>query len=227
MSSTDRNYAQLNPFRYRGYFYDVETGYYYLQTRYYNPEWGRFLNADGYINANGNILGYNMFAYCNNNPVMYVDPKGTCALIAVVLVAVVIVVVTTMPSKDEHYSRNDNNKTPDEEDIKSIVNGENLDWVSVDEKYNAYHKFTNGSQGDEAKYNKKYMSPDGKYEVIICYDPDQVSSPYVVTDPNNMGTYNYGPGVGINHFLKDVLPYWIWGNSEDDTTTFWQRVVGN
>ena len=135
----------------------TETGYYYLQTRYYNPEWGRFINADGYINANGDILGYNMFAYCSNNPVMYVDPKGTCALIAVVLVAVVIVVVTTMPSKDEHYSRNDNNKTPDEEDIKSIVNGENLDWVSVDEKYNAYHKFTNGSQGDEAKYNKNLL----------------------------------------------------------------------
>ena len=227
VSAADRANVELNPFRYRGYYYDSETGYYYLQTRYYNPEWGRFLNADGYVNANGDILGYNMFAYCSNNPVMYVDPKGTCALIAVVLVAAVIVVVTTMPSKDEHYSRNDNNKTPDEEDIKSIVNGENLDWVSVDEKYNAYHKFTNGSQGDEAKYNKKYMSPDGKYEVIICYDPDQVSSPYVVTDPNNMGTYNYGPGVGINHFLKDVLPYWIWGNSEDDTTTFWQRVVGN
>ena len=76
VSSTDRSYAQLNPFRYRGYYYDVETGYYYLQTRYYNPEWGRFLNADGYINANGDILGYNMFAYCGNNPVMGYDPTG-------------------------------------------------------------------------------------------------------------------------------------------------------
>ena len=55
----------------------TETGYYYLQTRYYNPEWGRFLNADGYINANGDILGYNMFAYCGNNPVMGYDPEGT------------------------------------------------------------------------------------------------------------------------------------------------------
>ena len=67
---------EYNPFRYRGYYYDIETKYYYLQTRYYNPEWGRFLNADGYLNANGDILGYNMFAYCSNNPISFNDPIG-------------------------------------------------------------------------------------------------------------------------------------------------------
>ena len=76
VSAIDRDNVELNSFRYRGYYYDSETGYYYLQTRYYNPEWGRFLNADGYINANGDILGYNMFAYCGNNPVMGYDPTG-------------------------------------------------------------------------------------------------------------------------------------------------------
>ena len=76
VSAADKANAELNPFRYRGYYYDSETGYYYLQTRYYNPEWGRFINADGYINANGDILGYNMFAYCSNNPVNNVDPSG-------------------------------------------------------------------------------------------------------------------------------------------------------
>jgi len=75
-AQADKANAELNPFRYRGYYYDSETGYYYLQTRYYNPEWGRFINADGYINANGDILGYNMFAYCSNNPVMGYDPTG-------------------------------------------------------------------------------------------------------------------------------------------------------
>ena len=42
----DKVVAFYNPFRYRGYYYDYETGFYYLQSRYYNPEWGRFLNAD-------------------------------------------------------------------------------------------------------------------------------------------------------------------------------------
>ena len=68
--------GQYNPFRYRGYYYDTETGFYYLNSRYYDPQAGRFINADGIIGANGGIMGYNMFAYCSNNPVMFVDPLG-------------------------------------------------------------------------------------------------------------------------------------------------------
>jgi len=70
-----------NPFRYRGYYYDTETGFYYLQSRYYNPEWGRFINADVFLNANGDIIGYNMFAYCSNNPTNYVDSSGSMAIL--------------------------------------------------------------------------------------------------------------------------------------------------
>ena len=65
-----------NPFRYRGYYYDTETDLYYLNSRYYDPAVGRFLNADSYINANGDLIGFNMFAYCSNNPVMGYDPTG-------------------------------------------------------------------------------------------------------------------------------------------------------
>ena len=66
----------FNPFRYRGYYYDTDTGLYYLQSRYYVPQWGRFLNADGYVSTGTGLLGYNMYAYCNNNPVMNVDYTG-------------------------------------------------------------------------------------------------------------------------------------------------------
>jgi len=77
MSGGVASIAELNPIRYRGYYYDVETEFYFLQTRYYNPEWGRFLNADCYFIAGNDMLnGSNMYAYCNNNPVMYVDPTG-------------------------------------------------------------------------------------------------------------------------------------------------------
>jgi RHS repeat-associated protein len=65
----------LNPLTYRGYVYDHETDLYYLQSRYYNPEWGRFLNADSFVSTGG-ILGSNMFAYCGNNPVRYADYSG-------------------------------------------------------------------------------------------------------------------------------------------------------
>ena len=49
---------------------------YYLQTRYYDSTTGRFINADGYVSTGQGILGNNMFAYCNNNPVMFTDPAG-------------------------------------------------------------------------------------------------------------------------------------------------------
>ena len=82
-----RNY---NSFRYRGYYYDTETGLYYLQSRYYNPQWGRFLNADGYVNANGDLIGFNMYAYCSNNPVIYLDPSGEVIITAAVIAGAAI-----------------------------------------------------------------------------------------------------------------------------------------
>ena len=69
--------GQYNPLRYRGYVYDLETGLYYLQSRYYDPEWGRFINADGLVSTGQGLTGNNMFAYCGNNPVVYTDPAGT------------------------------------------------------------------------------------------------------------------------------------------------------
>ncbi|MCD2349068.1 RHS repeat-associated core domain-containing protein, partial [Clostridium guangxiense] len=72
----------LNPYRYRGYRYDTETGLYYLQSRYYNPEWGRFINADDtdqLDDTNEDLLDYNMFAYCNNNSVNKADNDGRFA----------------------------------------------------------------------------------------------------------------------------------------------------
>lgn len=69
----------LTPFGYRGYCYDMYTGLYYLQSRYYDPETGRFINADdtNYLNITGTVLGCNLFAYCENDPVNYTDATGT------------------------------------------------------------------------------------------------------------------------------------------------------
>ena len=69
--------GQINPIRYRGYYYDSETGFYYLQSRYYDPAIGRFINADSYASTDMvGLLSTNMFSYCENNPVMRVDPTG-------------------------------------------------------------------------------------------------------------------------------------------------------
>ena len=69
--------AEINPFRYRGYYYDSETDLYFLQTRYYDPEVGRFISRDSIEYADPEtICGLNLYAYCGNNPVMNVDPTG-------------------------------------------------------------------------------------------------------------------------------------------------------
>lgn len=59
-----------------GYRYDTETGLYYLQSRYYNQEWGRFINADALGGSVGELLSHNVFACCKNNPISYEDNKG-------------------------------------------------------------------------------------------------------------------------------------------------------
>ena len=70
--------GNINPFRYRSYYYDTETKLYFLKTRYYDPEVGRFISPDSieYLDPE-TINGLNLYAYCGNNPVMYTDPNGT------------------------------------------------------------------------------------------------------------------------------------------------------
>ena len=107
---SDTHIAKLQPFRYRSYYYDTDSGFYYLQSRYYDPVTHRFINADGLVSTGTGVLGYNMFAYCNNNPVNYSDPSGnnptaivsSTLKILAVLVAVVVVakIVTSEPVKN-------------------------------------------------------------------------------------------------------------------------------
>ena len=73
--------SNLSPKCARGYIYDAETGFYYLQSRYYDPAIGRFINADAFASTGQGILGNNMFAYCNNNPVNCSDPSGSIAIV--------------------------------------------------------------------------------------------------------------------------------------------------
>ena len=96
--------GMVQPFRYRGYVFDEETGLYYLRSRYYNPGWGRFVNADAEIAVEAKLWDAKLFLYCANNPVRYTDDGGNsfwdvladcgkALLVAAVVVAVVAVVI--------------------------------------------------------------------------------------------------------------------------------------
>ena len=75
--TTDATFiGHINPLRYRGYYYDRETRLYYLQSRYYGFANCRFINADTFATTDANgFLSANMFAYCENNPIMWIDPN--------------------------------------------------------------------------------------------------------------------------------------------------------
>jgi len=73
---TDADLADFNPFKYRGYYYDEDTELYYLTSRYYNPIWGRFINADSILGANYDIINYNLYVYCSNNFIILQDSNG-------------------------------------------------------------------------------------------------------------------------------------------------------
>ncbi len=89
--------ATVNPFRYRSYYFDEETGLYYLQTRYYDPETGRFISADSIEYLDPETLGgLNLYAYCGNNPVMGTDPNGTFVLSALLIGLIVGAVVAAI-----------------------------------------------------------------------------------------------------------------------------------
>ena len=219
----------LNPFRYRSYFYDVETGLYYLQSRYYNPEWGRFISADGYINANGDLIGFNMFAYCGNNPIIYKDKSGEAIvsiLFAIGLGVGLIAGSILIPNQDElndlanaHYSRNELN------DANTSIDDVLETYEKQSEFADKYHEYTSGPQGQDGIYNDKYLSPNGGHiEIIISSPPNK--TPYIVDesiDPTNMGTYNYASNqqwslfYGVEHFFKDMVPYYFFGNTREDS----------
>ena len=93
--------ANLNPFRYRSYYYDTETGLYYLNSRYYDSELGRFINADSIENIDTeNLNGFNLYMYCANNPVMLSDEDGDSwwkkfwKVVSIIAVVVVVSVVS-------------------------------------------------------------------------------------------------------------------------------------
>jgi len=76
ISSNASHVANVNPLRYRGYYWDAETGLFYVNSRYYDPETGRFINADGMVQTGQGLTDKNMFAYCGNSPINRADPSG-------------------------------------------------------------------------------------------------------------------------------------------------------
>lgn len=140
--------SNVNPFTYRGYCYDYDIGMYYLQSRYYDPEICRFINADSteYLGATGTLLSYNLFAYCENEPVGFVDVTG-CAAIGFsyttsqdVIINKCIQVFESSSLFDNSYSRTPPNWQYTLKCIKYYTKGENKGTYLLEYKNNWHIK---------------------------------------------------------------------------------------
>ena len=99
--TTSFGIATINPIRYRGYYFDEDTGWYYLQSRYYDPEIGRFINADKYVSTGHSTNGFNMYSYCYNNSVIFEDCSGEIGILAVLGILVITTLVISIPSSKD------------------------------------------------------------------------------------------------------------------------------
>ena len=116
--------AVNNNLTYRGYYYDSDLGLYYLQSRYYDPVICRFINADGYVTTGQGLTGYNMFAYCGNNPVMRVDPNGEGWILFIALVGILVVTLTSCDIEEKETAAREKYN-----DSTVNINGENSDGI--------------------------------------------------------------------------------------------------
>ena len=232
-----------NPIRYASYYYDNETELYYIKARYYNSELGRFTTRDP-------IYNINLYAYSENNPVKLADPDGLRPIeheqiggnghkpkpISQKTTLDIIgkpnptknppKVYTGNPThlKDLHYNRN----TKQDKILKELnvtaekITAKNSGWTRAPEDKDNYHENT-------SPYNNKYWYSYKGYELEVVINETKGKKPYIVTDPRDMGTLNYSRtslNYGVNHLIHDMIPYYIWGNSEEDQTKFINRVVG-
>ncbi len=164
------NIGLINPYRYRSYRYDTEIGLYYLNSRYYNPEWGRFINADGTMSSGYEILGHNMYVYCNNNCINMCDPDGKLPILAIAIAYVATNALT--PVKFSNFA----NST-----IKKLIINDNM-------RKNIRFAESLPKTGTPNS-TKELLNPDGTVKQRRYYGPDGRATRD--TDYNHSGKHQF------------------------------------
>ena len=167
-----------------------------------------------------------MYHYAGNNPIKYTDPDGcsiASILLSIKLTGKIYKEVLTMPSKAEHYARNNSNVDIGNDWYSANRLAEQGQAIRMSEGKDSYHEQGTANDYDPG-INDKFVSLDGKNETVYNRETGRK-----INDPVNQGTYNRADPNSdpIGHFFQDMVPYYIWGNSEDDPTNAWERITGS
>ena len=160
--------ANINPLRYRGYYFDSDTGLYYLQSRYYDSNTGRFINADDFKKIADGVV--NLFSYCENNPANYIDPTGeelVAFLVGAVVVASTAIVCAIISSKTINQFYSDMAKVGDalQKAIVQTVNSYAAPFIGLAAGFKSLSKSI-GKSISKVKSTPKYKSKQEYHHIV-------------------------------------------------------------
>ena len=204
--------AEKNPLRYRGYYYDSETGFYYLQSRYYDPAMHRFINADSYASTGQGFIGTNMFAYCHNSPVAFYDTEGNMATEATIaatnwwnpigwiaggiLVVEVVVVVVTISEEIDSESAIKSHEISEKQ-----ANEEPTPTVSSSKKEKKKTKNKRGSRRSGKEKANDTISWVDPHDIDPNKTPQQ-NARRILDEKYGPGNWKTGPAGEFNKIVK-------------------------
>ena len=212
--------VQYNPFRYRGYYRDSETGFYYLNSRYYDPSTGRFINADGYVSTGQDLTGYNMYAYCGNNPVNRTDPIGQFWVTALIVTAVVVVCTgalsgcSSKSSSDYGAASSYIPSDSTEYNCYAYALGEDK-WKYVGGSHDAVNDYSVSAVADmvleDAKRDGRSIRPIDSFDSPISSNEYRIALRTSVDDyhfmkQHNDGTWSHKPGFCSTRLIDGQNP---------------------
>ena len=187
----------INPFRYRSYYYDNETKLYYLNSRYYNPEWGRFVNADRFISTDTGLLGFNMYAYCNNEPILRKDYSGSLFGLVLGMYAVIAGVIIGAEIIDNN-NKKQNKKAKKE--IEEVQRKNNVCPVEDNKNFKETLK-KNAQKVQQETQNMNYIerlnylrenANDGQKFDLKLFTKDTIFYDGMYMEPQDIGNYHFG-----------------------------------
>ena len=195
----------LNSMLFKGYMYDSDFKMYYLGSRWYDPEIGRFINGDSYISTGQGIIGYNMFAYCGNNPVNRADPEGNFfghIIAALVIVAGIIITASSCSKRQDTASKPSSPSSPSSSTPSSPSNQTSIPSGGTSIYKGSIRICTDGSDGtkvpDANWYKDTALTHNGK-------PLDAYTVPYVVRPIGSTEASLGDKALLINHDTNQMV----------------------